>query len=312
VRVVEFQRHSRDDQQKETGDHHDVQHTLKRGEPRKPLVAHLGADFGFPEGFGIMQEEIDGTEEPEEGMESEKGKGAHQQSCHGKEDEMEQGVMFAIRGIGVWNILGEVRRGPGMTLSAGLNDIVGGQPGLGIGWRQDVMMSMAVVAGGHLGGIMGGPQCNGLAVIGFQIVFKTILVAFPAALVTGGFEKPPHLGFDLVGAVAVGADRAAGIPFGEELAVNAFHVGCLHPHVTLPAGVGHMGVIDRGVAIHAPADIVNAVAVVTGGGHNQAEFEQGAAMDAFHVLAGGLWEFHFVFRRQIGVAVATRAGCRQV
>lgn len=170
------------------------------------------------------------------------------------------------------------------------------------------MMAMAVVTGRDLGGIMGGAQGNGFAVIGFHVVFEAVLMTLAAAFVAGRFEVPAFLRFDLVGAVAIGADGATGIPLGKQLAVNAFHVGLLHTHMTFSTGIGDMGMIDRGVTINATEDIVNAMAIVAGGGDNKSEFEQGTAMDTFHVLAGGLREFHFVFRRQVGVAMAPGAG----
>ena len=174
------------------------------------------------------------------------------------------------------------------------------------------MVPVAVITGGDLRRIVGGPQGNGLAMIGLHIVLQAILMAFATALITGGLEESSGLGFDLVRTVAVCADRSAGIPFRQELTVDALHVSGFHAHMAFATGVGDMGMVDRGVTIDAAADIVHPVTVIAGGGDNQSEFEQGSAMDAFHVLVGRLWELHFVFRRQVGVAVAARTGGRQV
>ena len=70
-----------------------------------------------------MEEEVNGAEDPEERMQPEKGKCAHQQAGHGEEHKVEKRVMLTIRGIGMRNVLGEFGRGPFVTLAAGLNDI---------------------------------------------------------------------------------------------------------------------------------------------------------------------------------------------
>ena len=54
------------------------------------------------------------------------------------------------------------------------------------------------------------------------------------------------------------------------------------------------------------------MAIVAGGRHDQSQLQEGLAMDAIHVLSGHLRVTHFVFVRQAGVTVATRACLREI
>ena len=76
---------------------------------------------------------------------------------------------------------------------------------------QHVMVAVAVVAGGHFGGRIRPPQGHGFAVIGIPVVLKPIRVALAAGLIGLGFEVATLGGFNLVGGVALNADRAARI-----------------------------------------------------------------------------------------------------
>ena len=77
-------------------------------------------------------------------------------------------------------------------------------------------------------------------------------------------------GLDLVGGVAVGADRAFGVALEQQLAVDALVVDLLDADVALAAGLGDVGLVDRRAAVDAALDVVDAVAVVAGGGDDQA------------------------------------------
>ena len=119
-------------------------------------------------------------------------------------------------------------------------------------------------------------------------------------------------GLDFVGGVAIGADRSTLVALGEELAVDALVVGLFDADVAFAAGLGDIGVVDRRFAVHGPFDVVDAVAVIAGGGDDEAHLEQGAPVDAVHVLRRRLGILHLVFLRQPGVAVAFGAGPGQV
>ena len=58
----------------------------------------------------------------------------------------------------------------------------------GSDWRQDVVVAVAIVAGGHFGGDVGPAQHHGLAVVGVAIMRQPVLVAAAASLVAGGLE----------------------------------------------------------------------------------------------------------------------------
>ena len=74
---------------------------------------------------------------------------------------------------------------------------------------------------------------------------QAILVAFAATLVADGFEVVAFGILDLVGGMAVGADRPPRVAFGQKLAVDTLLVGLLNAQVALPAGLGDVGVVDR-------------------------------------------------------------------
>ena len=70
--------------------------------------------------------------------------------------------------------------------------------------------------------------------------------------------------------------------------------------------------VDRRAAIDAALNVVDAVAVVAGGGHHQAHLQQGAAVDAVQVLGRHLGIAHAVFGGDPLVAVALAAGPGEV
>ncbi len=105
-------------------------------------------------------------------------------------------------------------------------------------------MAVAIVTGGHIRGHIGPAQSHGFAVIGVAIVGQPVLVAFAAALVTHHFEVAVPGGFDLVGGVAIRANGASFVAFGEELAVDALIVGLLNLDMAFAAGSGEVGFVD--------------------------------------------------------------------
>jgi hypothetical protein len=171
---------------------------------------------------------------------------------------------------------------------------------------------MAVVAGGDFGSDIGFAQGHGFAVVGLAIMLEAVLVAFAATRVTGHFEVAIPGGFDLVGGVAVAADRAALVALGHELAVDALVIDALDPDVAFAAGLGDVQRIDGGVAVNGALDVMHAVAVVAGGGDDQAHLDQGTAVDAVEVLRGHVGILHLVFLGEGGVGVAGGASAWQV
>src|ERR1035437_257480 len=173
-------------------------------------------------------------------------------------------------------------------------------------------MAMAVVAGGHIGGDVWFAQGHGFAVIGVAIMLQPVLVAFPAGLVAGHLEVAVLGSLDRVGAMAIGADRSTLVALGQELAMDALEVGLFDADVAFAAGAGDIGVVDRRFAVHGPFDVVDTMTVIAGGSDDEAHLEQGAPVDAVHILRRRLRILHLVFLRQPGVAVALGASPGQV
>src|ERR1017187_8188734 len=86
-------------------------------------------------------------------------------------------------------------------------------------------MAMAVVAGGDIGGDVGFAQGHGFAVVGVAIMLQPIRVAFAAGAIAGHLEVAVLGRLDLVGAMAIGADRSALVALGQELAMDTLEVG---------------------------------------------------------------------------------------
>src|ERR1043165_5680839 len=173
-------------------------------------------------------------------------------------------------------------------------------------------MAMAVVASGDVGGDIGLAQGHRLAVVGVAIMFELVFVAFAAAFVAGHFEMAVLGGLDFVGGVAIGANRPALIALGEQLSVHALIVNLLDLDMTFAAGLGHVGVIDRRVAVHPALDVVHAVAIVARRGDNQAHLQQRAAVDAVHVLGGNFRILDLIFPGEARIAVAGGASLGKV
>src|SRR5512140_3828561 len=107
------------------------------------------------------------------------------------------------------------------------------------------MMAMAVVAGGDFGGDVGLAQGHGFAVVGVAIMLEPILVAPAAARIAGHLEMAIPGGFDFVRGMTVGADGAAFVAFGQELAVDTLVVGLFDADVAFATGPGDISVVDR-------------------------------------------------------------------
>ena len=137
-------------------------------------------------------------------------------------------------------------------------------------------------------------------------------MALAAALVAQRFEIFARRIDNLVRAVAVNAHRPARIALREQLAMDALVVSFLDADMALATGLGDIGVVDRRIAVHAALDLVRAVTVIAGRRDNQTHLQQRSAVDAVHVLIRGLGKFDLIFLREIRVAVALRAGRRQI
>ena len=225
---------------------------------------------------------------------------------------MEQRIILAVERVGVGSVFGEADRRGGVTLLARGQDVGPGQPRGWVGGRQHVVMAVAVVAGGDVGGDVWLAEGHGFAVVGVAIMLQPILVAFPAPLVAQHLKVAVLRGLDFVRSVAIAADRATLVAFGEELAVDALQVGLFDANVAFAAGLGDIDVVDRRFAVHRPFDVVDAVAVIAGGSDDEAHLEQGTPVNAVHVLCRRLGILHLVFLRQPRIAVALGAGPGQV
>ena len=111
-----------------------------------------------------------------------------------------------------------------MALLAGSEDVLFGQTRAGVAYREHVVVSVAVVAGGDVGGHVRPPEGHRLAVVGLPVMGEPVLVAAAAALVAEGLKVRAGGLFDLVGRVAVRADRAARVVLGQQLPVDALVV----------------------------------------------------------------------------------------
>jgi hypothetical protein len=70
--------------------------------------------------------------------------------------------------------------------------------------------------------------------------------------------------------------------------------------------------VDGGIAVHGALDVMDAVAIVAGRRDDQAHLEERAAMDAFHVLRGGVGMGDFIFFGKVGIVMTPGAGLGQV
>ena len=133
-----------------------------------------------------------------------------------------------------------------------------------------------------------------------------------ALSVAGSLEVAGGWGLDFVGGVTGGAVGGTFVSLEQPLAVDAAFESLFDAEVAFAAGSGHVEVMDGRVTIHAAFDVMNAVAIVAGGGHDQATFEQGLTVNAVQVVGRGFGVFHPVFFGEAGIAVAPGAGAGEV
>src|SRR5258708_1643189 len=110
-------------------------------------------------------------------------------------------------------------------------------------------MPMAVVTGGHFRSNIWPAQRHRLSVVGVPVMFQPVLVAFTATRITRHFEVPVLRRLDFMRGVAIRADGAPLVPFGQQLPMHALIVSLLNPHMALAAGLGYVGRVDRRIAI---------------------------------------------------------------
>ena len=230
-----------------------------------------------------------------------------QQRGHGRQHGEQLRIVFPVERVGVRHIPGEVGVGLRVALPARGQYVGGREPRAAVGGRENVVMAVTVVARGDVGQA----ERHRFAVIGVAVMLQPVLVAFAAALVAGGFEMAA-----LVRSISCAVWQSVQTgPRLSPLARSWPWTLCWKTSstvdVALAAGLGDVGVVDRGLAVHA-ADVVDAVAIVAGRRDDQAHLQQGATVDAFHVLRRSLGVLHLVFAGQPGLAVTLRAGPRQV
>jgi len=126
------------------------------------------------------------------------------------------------------------------------------------------MMSMAVIASCYVGGSVRFAQGHSLAMVGVSVMGQAVFMAAATTLVAGHFEVTISRRLDLVGGMAIGADRTALVPFCEQLAVDALIIDLLDLDVAFAASLGHVGLVDRRIPVHGAFDIVHAVAIIAG------------------------------------------------
>src|ERR1051325_6287399 len=131
-------------------------------------------------------------------------------------------------------------------------------------------MAVAVVAGCDLGGDPRLAQGQCFAVTRVAIMFQAVLVAFAATLIADHLEVTVLRGLDAVRGVAVGAYGTSFVALREDLSMHTLFVNLLDANVALAAGLGDVDMIDRRFPVHAALDVVDAVAVITRRGNNQA------------------------------------------
>src|ERR1043166_8615976 len=174
------------------------------------------------------------------------------------------------------------------------------------------MVAMAVIASGDIGGDVGFAQSHRFAMISVAVMLQPVLVTAPAALVTGHLEMAVLGPLDLMGRMAVGANRPAFIPFSQQLAMNALVIGLLDFDVALATSLSHVGSMNRGIPVHRAFDVVDTMAIIARRSHDEPHLQQRPPMNAVHVLGGGLRMLHLVFAGQTGIAMTGSTSLGQV
>jgi hypothetical protein len=141
-------------------------------------------------------------------MQAEEREHAHEQRGHEPKDLVEDRVVDLVERVGVRRVFGELCVHARMALRAGADDLVLVQPRALVAHGKHIVVAVAVVARGDIGGDVGAAERHRLAVIRLAIVHEPILVALAATLVAACLEVRRGRFLDVVRAVAVGADRA--------------------------------------------------------------------------------------------------------
>jgi len=103
-----------------------------------------------------------------------------------------------------------------------------------IGWRQDVVMAVAIVTGGDAGCGVGFAERHGLAVIGVPVMRQPVLVAFAATRSLRALKLFPLRLLIWCARVTIRANRAALVALGQQPAMHTLKVGFLDAEWHLP------------------------------------------------------------------------------
>ena len=221
-----------------------MQEAFERRETSEPFIADLRLELRLAESFRVGEIHIDGAHAPAEGVQAKETERADEQSGHREEHHVQQRIIFRVQRIGMRLILREFLRRTRMTFLAGHQNICRRKVRLRVGWRQNVVKAVAVVARGDFWGVICLAEHHCLAVVGVAISCQPVSMALAAAFIADGLEIIARGVGDFMRAVAVNAHRAARVALREQLAVNTFIVSLLDANVTFAAGFGDVGVID--------------------------------------------------------------------
>ena len=283
IGVEEFQRHSGDHAQQEAENNQPMQEPVQGLEADILFLVLSDPPFCQAEILGVAGVELCGSKEPQDGVDGEKSKGADEQGGHEPESVIEEGVIPFVGVIGVDDIAREVLIGVRVALAADLDPLRLVDPRGGVFALPDFMMAMAVIARRH----SFTPQCQGLAVKRVAVIPEPVHVALPAHPVALEVEFRRGGCVYLVRGMAGVAHRRPYVVRLRQLAVNALVVNLLHQHVALAAGFGDLRPADFRFRVVLGQNLVAAVAVVAGRGHNEALGEQGPAVDRIHEVPHG-------------------------
>ena len=141
------------------------------------------------------------------------------------------------------------------------------------GGSKDIVVSVAVITGGDGCCDSGLAQRHRFAVIGVTIMFQSVLMTFAASLVAHHLEVTVLWRLDSMCRMAIRAHRSLLSPLGEQLAVHTLFVNGFDPDMTFSASLGHVGMVNGGVAVHTAFDVVDAVAIVARRRDNEAHLQ---------------------------------------
>src|SRR5208283_1331076 len=166
----------------------EMQEALERREAGELFVIRMHLDLGLAESLRVVEEQVNRTEKPEKRVQAEETKRADQQGGHEQEDFVQQRIVHLVERIGMRLVSGEPAADAVMALLAGSEDVLFGQTRAGVAYREHVVVSVAVVAGGDVGGHVRPPEGHRLAMVGLPVMGEPVLVAAAAALVAEGLK----------------------------------------------------------------------------------------------------------------------------